>query len=239
MSPEQARGESVGHSSDLFSFGSLLFAMLAGKPPFHAADPMATLNRICHQRHASLADLQPELPIQVSRLVDSLLAKSPHRRPASAFDVRNRLQEFARGKLHVVTLPQLKRRRRLLAVAAILLCVLATWSVWTVGLLDQSLAILGVIDQRPNSPSGNAGQSSDPDPDFASQQASTAGFAELEQLDQRIEQTEREAELMMLKYVAPSPLNTSVQPSPFAQSDSQMQQINNELHQLQQELSKP
>ena len=34
MSPEQARGEAVGHCSDLFSLGSVMYAMCTGHPPF-------------------------------------------------------------------------------------------------------------------------------------------------------------------------------------------------------------
>ncbi|HJZ55979.1 MAG TPA: serine/threonine-protein kinase, partial [Gemmataceae bacterium] len=47
MSPEQARGDTVDQRSDLFSLGSVLYAMLTGRPPFRAGTSMAVLKRIC------------------------------------------------------------------------------------------------------------------------------------------------------------------------------------------------
>src|SRR5262249_45697084 len=47
MSPEQARGEVVDHRSDLFSLGSVLYAMCAGGPPFRGGHPLSVLKRVC------------------------------------------------------------------------------------------------------------------------------------------------------------------------------------------------
>ncbi len=97
MSPEQARGHSVDARSDLFSLGSVLYTMLVGNPPFRAPEPMAVLNRICHERHRQACLAEPRVPVEVSQLIDRLLTKDAKHRIASAELVRDRLHELAKS----------------------------------------------------------------------------------------------------------------------------------------------
>jgi serine/threonine protein kinase len=69
--------------SDMYSLGVTLFELLAGQPPFPGSDP-ATLAR--HHLSTPPPDLRrvaQQLPGEVARLVDELLAKEPLRRPAT------------------------------------------------------------------------------------------------------------------------------------------------------------
>lgn len=91
MSPEQALGETVDHRSDLFSLGSVLYFMLAGHPPFRASSAMAVLHRICQFPHRSLVEVNRDVPIEVSRLVDRLLSKKPSERIATAVEAEKEL----------------------------------------------------------------------------------------------------------------------------------------------------
>lgn len=91
MSPEQALGEAVDHRSDLFSLGSVLYFMLAGHPPFRASSAMAVLHRICQFPHRSLVEVNRDVPIEVSRLVDRLLSKKPSERIATAVEAEKEL----------------------------------------------------------------------------------------------------------------------------------------------------
>ncbi len=80
MSPEHGQGLSVDGRADLYSAGIMLFEMLTGRLPFEALSDALMLN--CH-----LYEQVPLLPRHISHvqpLIDSLLAKSPHDRPASA-----------------------------------------------------------------------------------------------------------------------------------------------------------
>ena len=47
MAPEQARGEELDARADLFSLGSVLYALCTGRPPFRAQTGMAVLKRVC------------------------------------------------------------------------------------------------------------------------------------------------------------------------------------------------
>ena len=84
MSPEQARGGPVGPVSDLFSLGSVIYFMLAGRPPWRAERSLAVLHRIVGQPHRPLWQVNADVPREVSDLVDQLLAKPAGERGESA-----------------------------------------------------------------------------------------------------------------------------------------------------------
>ncbi len=97
MSPEQARGERLEPSSDLFSFGILLYEALTGGSPFTGANPLATLNRILHHRQPPVSELEPAVPQELSDLIDQLLIKDSVLRPRSAREVAVALRAIAAG----------------------------------------------------------------------------------------------------------------------------------------------
>src|SRR5512136_2295410 len=86
MSPEQARGETVDHRSDLFSLGSVLYEMLSGRRAFHGDSSVETLNAILKEEPPELpADRQ--IPPLLDRLVRHCLEKKPEDRFQSARDL--------------------------------------------------------------------------------------------------------------------------------------------------------
>ncbi len=95
MSPEQAGGGEVDERSDLFSLGSLLYEMLAGRAPFRGANPLETLKRVLTDTPPPLAVLRPDLPAPLTALVSRLLAKDREARPRSAAEVAQSLAEIA------------------------------------------------------------------------------------------------------------------------------------------------
>jgi serine/threonine protein kinase len=86
MSPEQWTGEGVDTRSDLYSFGCVLYALLTGRPPFDADNPVALM-----RQHAEVQPAPPQgerpIPEPLSDLVLRLLAKSPQERPPTAASV--------------------------------------------------------------------------------------------------------------------------------------------------------
>jgi len=94
MSPEQARGDAIDTRSDQFSLGSVMYFMLAGRPPFRAAGAMGVLHRICNEQHRSLEQINTDVPIEVVRLIDRLLAKDPTHRFDTMHVVESELEKL-------------------------------------------------------------------------------------------------------------------------------------------------
>jgi len=91
MAPEQAEGEAVDARCDLFSLGTVLYHLAAGKPPFNGANLTATLIAVAHKQEEPIATLRKDLQPEFCALVRQLLEKDPSQRPQSAAEVAQRL----------------------------------------------------------------------------------------------------------------------------------------------------
>ena len=92
-SPEQAIGGRLDRRSDIYSLGAILFFMLTGRPPFESQNVLEVLSRHVKEAPPPLASLLTDNPPPeaVRVLVESMLAKSPERRPSSLADVIPRI----------------------------------------------------------------------------------------------------------------------------------------------------
>lgn len=91
MSPEQAQGERVDQRSDLFSLGSVMYAMTTGRPPFRGDTGLAVLKRVCDETPRPIQEIVPEVPDWLSAIIGKLLEKNPANRFASAQEVADLL----------------------------------------------------------------------------------------------------------------------------------------------------
>jgi len=90
MAPEQATGLVVDHRADLYSLGLVMFAMLAGRPPFQGA----VADVVDCQKVRSpprVSSLVPEVPPVLDDLIATLLAKTPDARPPNVAVVARQL----------------------------------------------------------------------------------------------------------------------------------------------------
>jgi hypothetical protein len=136
MSPEQAAGEPIDHRSDLFSLGSVLYALCTGRPPFRAEGTHAVLRRVIDDTPRPIREVNHEIPDWLCDLIARLHAKNPADRFQSAREVAELLGQHLAGvqqpgqavpgvvKKLAPAAPVRKRRRVALVVCCLLLLVL-------------------------------------------------------------------------------------------------------------------
>lgn len=105
MSPEQARGEKLSVQSDLFSAGSVLYAMCTGRPPFRAETSLGVLQKIRESQPKPIRELNPEIPGWLAQVIETLMAKDPKDRYASASDVSALLEQCLAHVQHPLDAP--------------------------------------------------------------------------------------------------------------------------------------
>lgn len=92
MSPEQANGDAVDHRSDLYSLGTVLYAMCTGRPPFRSETTFGVLRRIREMAPRPIREINTDIPAWFERIVLRLLEKQPDRRFSTANDVAQLLE---------------------------------------------------------------------------------------------------------------------------------------------------
>ena len=131
MSPEQVRGETVDHRSDIFSFGAVLYEMVTGHPAFiraTAADTMAAILKEDPPEPSSAT-----IPPALARIVMHSLEKAREARFQSARDLAFDLSLWSGTSgtaSPAVGVAAPRRRRTALGIAVVVLSLLAAVASW-------------------------------------------------------------------------------------------------------------
>ena len=110
MSPQQADGKKPHISDDLYAFGSTLYELLTGKPPFYSGniisqlqhDPVTSLTE--RREEFGITSVEP-IPVEWEQTILACLEKTPENRPPSAQAVRQRLGLAPASQPEVPPLP--------------------------------------------------------------------------------------------------------------------------------------
>ena len=136
MSPEQAEGRKIDGRSDIFSFGALLYEMVAGRRAFQGQSKLSTLSAILKEEPKPLHEVDPAAPRDLGRIVARCLRKDPERRYQLMKEARLALEELKEesdsGRLNAPVKPSSNR-----------------WTVYTGVALVAALGAVALIWRNP------------------------------------------------------------------------------------------
>ena len=92
MSPEQAAGIEIDQRSDLFSLGTVMYAMCTGSAPFSGKTLLTLLEAVRGEQHRPIHRSNPNIPPELEELIDRLLEKDPQDRFQTAEEVADILE---------------------------------------------------------------------------------------------------------------------------------------------------
>ncbi len=117
MSPEQARGESLDHRSDLFSLGTVLYVLATGMMPFAAPTSAGVVHRVAFYVPPAADEVVPDVPPWLGAVIARLHAPDPDNRFQSAAELAAVLENCGRqlargGSVADLRLPPRRARKR-------------------------------------------------------------------------------------------------------------------------------
>jgi serine/threonine protein kinase/Flp pilus assembly protein TadD len=129
MSPEQALGKPLDARSDIFSFGTVLYEMLAGQRPFRGTTGIESLKAIVHDAAPPLSE---EFPKALQAVIEKALQKDPADRYQSARDLVTDLRDLVRqgGKAAAVKNVHWRPSQTWVAAAGLLLVLALGALLW-------------------------------------------------------------------------------------------------------------
>jgi len=134
MSPSVAAGQAEDTRCDIYSFGAMMYEMLAGRPPYEGRDAAGVIQAVLAGPPEPLASVNPKAPPGLVAVAEWCMARELRERYASMNDVLEDLQRLRAGDAprgpHGSGAARVRPRRLALAAVAVLLVLLGGYAGW-------------------------------------------------------------------------------------------------------------
>ncbi|HXZ42956.1 MAG TPA: protein kinase, partial [Terriglobales bacterium] len=125
MSPEQVRGDTADHRSDIFTFGSILYEMLSGQRAFRRNTSAETMTAILNEDPPEFAGHTAGIAPALERIVRHCMEKQPGQRFQSAHDIAFNLESLSHTSGTTVAPATARRKQKIWPVLAALMLLAA------------------------------------------------------------------------------------------------------------------
>ena len=140
MAPEQLRGKSVDHRSDIFSFGAILYEMLTGIRAFRGETEVDTMTAVLREEPPSANLDEAAIPPAYQNVLRHCLEKEPENRFQSAKDLGFALQTISGSSpVKITDFPQWNRKRK-------------SWLPWTISAVLATVVVILSLAQLLQAP---------------------------------------------------------------------------------------
>jgi eukaryotic-like serine/threonine-protein kinase len=130
MSPEQARGETVDARSDLWSFGVVLYEMATASRPFDGPTVPLIFDALLNKSPLPVRQRNPEVPLELERIIGKLLEKNREQRYQSAAELRGDVERLQAGLRPAVNSAKRILRFKYGTAAAIIVLAAGGFTLW-------------------------------------------------------------------------------------------------------------
>lgn len=105
MAPEQAAGQSVTTSADIYSLGAIMYELLTARPPFNGATTMEIIMQVIDSSPEPLRKVNPSIERDLELICMKCLSRDTEQRYSSAMDLANDLEAWLAGDMISVSPP--------------------------------------------------------------------------------------------------------------------------------------